>query len=748
MKSKWLALLLVSSCLALPVSAQMTEDTGTHPPAPVADPSAAGIDAMVAKVNILTRTKTLTELPENDPIALDLGLVDVPGVSKSLTEGVTAKAYARYVSVDDMLIGQLVLSSVGKGNSTEPLNSDNFAAQFNLDQTSLDPSSPITIEGDQPELVAALERLAAAQEEPEEAAKEDELADAGVGASDGKVGSNASSNPDASGYSTPGALDVGKEAVISSNITTEGCNIRVDLDQLQAIQQTRVVTTTDGTPEYGACADGAERFKISQSYAVCSYDENVEAMTATAQFIYYYTDGGGNREEIGDCQPDAEKIFDIVEDRNACNVYLDYTNLQAVPQGKLVYTNHNGKVIPVADCAASIEVDPVPMVQTTEGCDIRDDFIAGKSFGRSKYIYTLDGRDWDTSCQDNDEEYPHSTIYKTANGDQVCEPIINRESGKVTLQSRVMINVNGFELYRSPCTPDTTAKDIQSTTAGCEDPAKWTHNITASQSIGSERFYYLIDGKQEAVTECQDNDVIYAHQQETTGYQNHDDKLFSYRLVTLYIEGTPQGRYNIATSQVLAGDPQIPYAYEGQSPKANGEVFYEECTRFEGRDLVNAYTRPDGTTYNLKVDEDTPVNVGSACDPVIVWGTSSTSRFTQPMRASDRTNKCGTSTLSYYYRTDTGDNGPGSQLHQGTSTSPDHCAWTDQVATKTIIREDSVQIGDAVTNNCRATNRSPSIQNQGTPNSSWHVVYNSSVPGFPSHSNSVKSGCLGNWGWW
>ena len=742
MKSKLIALLLLSSCLSLPAVSQVLDgnDTAAVQQSTVNPEVNPAMTGMVEKVNILTRSKAVTEITENEPVPLDMGLVDVPGASKELTTGVTAKAYARYVQVEDQKIGQLVLSSVEKEGRSEPLNSDDFVAQFDMKETRLDPTSPITIEGDQSALIAALERLAEAPSE--EQAEEKEVADdAGVGASDGKVASNAANNPGASEYSTPSALDVGKEPVISSNITTEGCEIRTDLDQLQAIQQTRVVTTTDGAPEYGECADGSERFTINQSYAVCPYDENTETMKATAQFMYYYTDGGGNRQEIGDCQPDAEKIFDIVEDRNACNVYLDYVNLQAVPQGKLVYTNHNGKVVPVADCAASIEVEPVKLVETTEGCDIRDDFLANKSFGRSKYIYTLEGQDWDTSCQDNDDEYPHSTIYKTAGGDQVCDPIINRDTGKVTLQSRVMINVNGFELYRTPCTPDASTKDILATTAGCEDPAKWTHNITASQSIGQERFYYLLDGKQEPVTECQDNGVIYPHQQELTGWQPHDAQLFSYRLVTVYIEGvpTPTGRYNVLTSQVLPGDPQVPYTYVGVGPATNGEKFYEGCTRFDEQDEVETYRRPDDSIHKVIVGEAAPLSLGNKCYNQIEWGAVRNWRYENPQSVGHSTGgPCGT--LNDY-----------AHVYDANY----HCTFAASDGTKTTIREDGEIIGTA-TNTCTIYNRYSPVKAtyytggsdaDGSFQGYVRVGFPSSGWSYPTHTTGAKSNCLGLWGW-
>lgn len=616
MKSKLFGLLLLSSCLAVPLTA--VAQTVPADGATATETSGVGVEAMVEKVNILTRSKAPAVLAENEPVALDLGLVDVPGASKELTKGVTAKAYARYVSVEGRKIGQLVLASVEKDGKSEALNSNDFVAQFDLAEPTLSTENPISVEGDQAALLAALERLAEEDEEKEVQEKE-VPEEAGTGASDGKVASNSPSNPDASGYSTPSALEVAEQPTVVSNITTDGCNMRIDLDQLQAIQQTRVVTTTDGSPEYGECADGDQRFKIDQSYSACPYDENTETMKATAYFIYYYNDASGNRQEHGECQPDPEKVFDIVEDTDACRVILDYNKLEAVTYAKLVYTNHNGKAEVVRDCLPSDQVEPAVMTPTTEGCDIRDDFAANKSFQRGKYIYEVNGAPFATACTDNGTEYLHETVYKTASGENICQPIVNHDTHKVTLQSRVQIEVNGLKLYRTACTPDTSAKDMASTIEGCDDPTAWTHKLSASQSFGSERFFYIYEGEKEYVTGCQDSATVYPHHVETVGWQPHDDQLFAYPLTTVYIENTPVGRHNILTSQVLDGASQTPYTYLDQVVAETGETTYEGCDKFANAEEVERYERPDGTIHKEVIGEAAPLERGNACQPTVTW---------------------------------------------------------------------------------------------------------------------------------
>ena len=736
MNKQTLWCLLLSSCLVSPALAQMQE---TSNPSSETN-SEPGIEEMVRKVNIVTRAKTRTAVSQNEPMAIDLGLVDVPGASAKLTEGVTAKAYARYVNYEDSLIAQLVLTGVEKDGRSEPLDSNDFVAQFNMDSPELDPASPVTIEGNQETLIAALQRLNDVEEDDDKEEKETEAAEADTGASN-NVGSNASKNADAAGYSSPAALDVAEDTSTPTvRVTTEGCNIRVDLAQLVAVQQSRVETTEDGAVSSAPCEDGGDRYPLDRSYSVCGDTIDMETRQATAQYLLYYTDGGGNRQEVTDCLKDEDKVFDITEKASACSVYLDYNEMMAVPQASLAYDNASNNEVQVRSCEPSEEIAPVPLISVTDGCSIRHDFAGGLSLQTGRHIYELNGTTWQAdACSDNGTEYPHETVYKNAAGQEVCAPIINQAAGTVTRQSRKQIVVNGVEQFITECKPDTANIAIQSTIDGCDNPSLWNHDLAAGASYGRERFYYQLDGVPQYVTECQDSEIAYPHQVETTGWQNHDDQLFSYRLTTVYIEGTPKGRYNIKTSEVLPGEPQMAYVYSGEAPATNGEHFYEGCTRFDARDLVESYDRPDGSKHKVVIGEADPLSLGNKCYNEFTWGAVSHRKYENPRSVGHNTGgPCGTfENYSHVYDANY------------------HCTFSDSVGTRTTIREDGEVIATAA-KTCTTYNRYSPVKAKyytggsdadGSFQGYIRVGFPSSGWSYPSHTNGVKSGCLGNWGW-
>src|SRR3546814_9983754 len=117
------------------------QTTATSSKGPTA--AASNTAERVEKVESLTKARTAGDVPLNEPRAIDLGLVNVPGIEKSLTEGVTAKAYTRYVTVQGRDIGQIVLTGVEKNGRQETLNSSDFTAQFDLTKPQLDPAADV-----------------------------------------------------------------------------------------------------------------------------------------------------------------------------------------------------------------------------------------------------------------------------------------------------------------------------------------------------------------------------------------------------------------------------------------------------------------------------------------------------------------------------------------------------------------------------------------------------------------------------
>ena len=76
-----------------------------------------------------------------------------------------------------------------------------------------------------------------------------------------------------------------------------------------------------------------------------------------------------------------------------------------------------------------------------------------------------------------------SARYYNTGGEYLCDPVINEEAGTVTLQSKIGITVDSLWTAIAECEPDQTSLAVSATTDGCEDPSKWSHDLTASVSL-------------------------------------------------------------------------------------------------------------------------------------------------------------------------------------------------------------------------------------------------------------------------
>ena len=604
-----LSLSLMYFVLLPPVQAQTAAGT----PAAEEDGEAPAIEEVARTALMRTAARIATEVPENAPGAVDLSLIGVEGVPPQLTEGIIVKAWTRYVAVEGRLIGQVVAAGLEKGGRVEALEPAQFAAQFDLDQPRLEPEDEVVIEGDRAALMAALERLnEAPDEEPQTVVVEAESDDPVRGDSGGR--GSAPRNDEAAGYQSPARLDI-DEPVEGVRVTAEGCPVRIDLAQAQAIQQSRTETLEDGVVVgESACSDSAERYPLQRSYSVCTDEVDLGVRTATARYILFYTDSGGKRADVTDCAPDPDRAFPIVEDASSCGVFLDYDQLQAVPQSALVYLDESNREVQVRGCGASEAAPAVPMTLETNLCTLRHDYAGGLSHQQGAYVYTLGGVKYQAGgCVDTGTSYRHETVTRDSLGALVCERAVDFGGGRVTLQNRKRIVADGAPQYVSECAPVSGgAVALVSTTEGCDDPAEWTHDLSAAQSYAEERFYYLENANREYVTECRRSETVYRHQQTTTGWRNHDGARYAFALTTVWIE-PPSGRYEVATGIVLPGAQQMPYQLIGTVDRPNGQVSYEGCEAIEASDRVERWERPDTTIYEKRIGEGAPVDPVYSC---------------------------------------------------------------------------------------------------------------------------------------
>lgn len=593
------AIMMIGGMLAFEASAQ-TKPVSALPEAP----------SLAEKVEILTKARSAIDVPLNEPRAIDLSLLNVPGIERNLTEGVTAKGYTRYVDVQSRKIGQVVLVGVEKNGRQEALNSTDFTAQFDMAKPQLDPAADVLVKGDRAQLRAALEKLAAAK--PEE--KKEEAAKPAQQAATPQSNSGQRQNDLASGYQTPSAISVAPALEESVRVSSDGCPIRVDLAQLRAVQQNKSITSKGGSVQSETeCSDSSKGYPLLRSYSVCSDQVDLEARKAQAQFKLYYVDDGGATKEVSDCTPDNDKVFPIVEKYDSCTVALDYAGKLATPRSTLVYMDANNREVQVRGCQASEAKPAVQLVATIDGCSIRHDFANSKSFQQGTNHYTLEGVTYQAgACADNGTEYPHTKVYTDAGGAYICQPVLDQNASTVALQSRLRITVGTLSQFITDCTPDATTLQVVATTDGCTDPAVWQHDISAGRSYGQERYYFLDNGSRKYLGNCQNSQAVYTHKIQITGYQNHDGQLYSFALTTVYIE-LPTGRFDIKVSEVLPGAQQVPYELQGTSSVPNGTSAYQGCDAIRQTDKIEQWKRADNTFYNKIIGTGIPVGPVDVC---------------------------------------------------------------------------------------------------------------------------------------
>lgn len=394
------------------------------------------------------------------------------------------------------------------------------------------------------------------------------------------------------------------------------CPVSVNMEVGKAVPRAALVYTNraGSAVRVRECADLDGGFPLKRSYLSCPDLVDTPALKAWPQYTTYYVDEKGETHTVGQCSKDEEKPFAISENEKSCPVFLDFAKKLAVPQSVLVYTNSSKVTVQARDCDTSTISAAIPMTETKAECPLRHDFAAGKSYELSMWSYRRDGLLYQAApCADTGRTFNHETVYMDTAGEYVCTPIVDMKTSKVTLQSRKRITVDGASQFITECAPDTNSLSVMSTTDGCMDPSKWTHDIPAGVSYGQERFYYLKGGTERVyVTQCQNSTVTYAHGDTVTGYQYHDDQLFAYPLTTVAIKinGSP---YNIKTSEVLPGAAQNIYIQTNSIDRASGNQTYQGCDAYQPTTRYYRWTRPDGTIYERAGGAGTPQGPMNVC---------------------------------------------------------------------------------------------------------------------------------------
>lgn len=368
-------------------------------------------------------------------------------------------------------------------------------------QPNLEAGDPLKAEGDPIQLIAALQRLLEENqtlnenEEKEEEEKEKDTTpdrgavnDSGAGASDDDNRKFTSPEFKASNDTLP-------------TITTESCNVRVDMAQKAAIEQER--TLVDGVEET-ACADTLTRYPIEAKSGSCplTFDTSPNVMKAHEQVVYVYTNPNSGEIEVQGCTADTESAIALVETTEGCGIQHDFANNISYQQSRITY-EHQGVVQTLQDCLNT---------ETTY-----------------THVVTQDG----------------------------CEPI--NANGEVTFQEQTTINVNGTIQTILACQPNP-----ETTVAVLEEDCttqRYTHDFQNNQSYLNKNYYYMNGETRVDVSNCIATSKTYNHLQDETVCSaiNNDTTRQTTMYARTYIEDS--GKNYISACEAIS--PAIPYVETG-----------------------------------------------------------------------------------------------------------------------------------------------------------------------------------------
>lgn len=117
-----------------------------------------------ADAPVLGRVLDTVEVPLGKVELVELSLVEFVGATPRLSFGVMLKGHVRAVEHEGRLYGQIVVSSVVRGENEVAIRGDGLAAQLDLEKPVLEAGSEVRLDGDMAAALAAIKELHTAGE--------------------------------------------------------------------------------------------------------------------------------------------------------------------------------------------------------------------------------------------------------------------------------------------------------------------------------------------------------------------------------------------------------------------------------------------------------------------------------------------------------------------------------------------------------------------------------------------------------
>ncbi len=378
--------------------------------------------------------------------------------------------------------------------------------------------------------------------------------------------------------------------------TTDGCTIRVDLNQLRAVQQERLIVRRNGKEERSPCKDGNVMYTIHKDYGH-PYKIDLSVGKAYPQYSYYYLDGTGRRKNIRieghEIEIEVNNPVVLKETGDGCSPKPEYgrDSTTMLKCKRKFYIKHSGEKEFATNC---LETGIKARVEwTTEGCEVDHNFTTKQSFIQKRRVYKFPDEQSVTEysrCEhENREPIPHKT--------EPCEPEV--ENGKWFERNRTEIKLNGRNIVIRPC------ERVSLSGKPLEKEYTCTYSHLADKSHPYMRKYYTFNGNKQYVTGLEvDLTVAYPHVKRVLSYENKDNTKHAIPIEQYYFKGVNNQEVDVRIAQ------GAPVAYENTLEteiKNEGTSTYDGCNKVTRRFKYLKWKRPDGSYYFEKTNEEEPI---------------------------------------------------------------------------------------------------------------------------------------------
>lgn len=553
--------------------------------------------------NSASQTSAILRDLANDPRLkdVDLSKIEIVGNTTPIQRG-----SAKYIRIDWTAVNNLE-------NPKRQILAVPLKTEFKVDngQEAIPRDEVITAKGDLDALVDAVLKVSKAPNQAQQDQKQESTV-AAQGQQQPKT-NGALAAPAASGrtpkndiaqYNPPAKT---KESTVElqplpTGYSTEGCKPKMDSSGQWMIEQAAM---TEGGVKVGECTDTLNRFPIKTRFDGCSVIPKLDDRTATmplgyyqAQSVRYYVGADGSPKDIDEmCSPDPDTKYPVREDLAACGWRVDKnaSPATAVRQGRLYYVDGNGLTREVdGSCVDSKVVATVTTAVDACPSGHRVDRIGGWTYERIRHIWTVDGQEEASPCEETGTKWQHY------NNEAACQWGDNLSTGKAFPQYRRAYDIPGMDqpqFIDSVCQPDLTkAIDLIPTTNGCEDT--FDDKFAQQVSFGTHRFYYMLNGTEQSASTCiPDTTVSYEHKTRTAKWTCDDTKRSCLAWTETYIV-TPRGEKVREIATIRPGTPETPYVFASSGEIADvANTFYEGCDKVTAYISVDYYNKPDGNIF-------------------------------------------------------------------------------------------------------------------------------------------------------